>query len=114
MVTVKVLCSHCKSNKVIKNGYSQLYDRKVQRYRCQACRKSFQLDYTNSAYKTDTADQIISMTLNGSGVRDIRRVLKVGFKTIQNTLKKKTSLKQINPTLSRTEPISVEILSLPK
>jgi IS1 family transposase len=93
----------------IKNGYSSIADRQVQRYRCQSCKKSFQLDYTNPAYKSDTADKIVAMTLNGSGVRDIRRVLGVGFKTIQNTLKKKNKLHTVNPNLSKIEPIAIEI-----
>jgi transposase len=93
MATVEVSCKYCKSIKTIKNGYSSIADRRVQRYRCQDCKKSFQLDYTNPAYKSDTADKIVAMTLNGSGMRDIRRVLGVGFKTIQNTLKKKERAK---------------------
>jgi len=88
MATIEVSCKHCDSKKVIKNGYSYISERAIQRFRCQDCRKSFQLDYTNPAYKSDTSDKIVSMTLNGSGIRDIRRVLGVGFKTIQNTLKK--------------------------
>jgi transposase len=89
MATIEVSCRYCQSTNVIKNGYSHAAGRAVQRFRCRNCRRSFQLDYTSPGCKSDTADKIIAMTLNGSGVRDIRRVLGVGFKTIQNTLKKK-------------------------
>jgi transposase-like protein len=51
-----------------------------QRYYCQSssCReKTFVLDYQHNARKPGIKNQILSMTINGSGIRDIARVLRV-------------------------------------
>ena len=48
----------------------------------------FQLDYINNASKPGVKEQIVEMAINGSGVRDTVRVLKVGINTVIRILKK--------------------------
>jgi hypothetical protein len=60
-----------------------------QRYKCEACKRSFQLTYAKQAYQPGIKEQVIDMALNGSGIRDTARVLKINMNTVMSTLKKK-------------------------
>ena len=60
----------------------------MQRYLCKACGKSFQLKFEKKAYQEGIKEQIIEMSLNGSGTRDIARVLGIDKNTVTATLKK--------------------------
>ncbi|WP_420882944.1 IS1 family transposase [Zooshikella ganghwensis] len=64
-----------------------------QRYLCksQSCKKSFILDYSNKAYQPGVKETIIDMTMNGSGIRDIARVLGISRNTVIDTIKKRGS-----------------------
>ena len=86
MAQVEVKCRYCKQEeKVVKTGISSSGK---QRYRCNDCKRYFQLDYANNANKPGVKEQIVEMALNGSGVRDTVRTLKVGINTVIRTLKK--------------------------
>jgi transposase-like protein len=86
MAKIYVKCRYCKkTEQVIKAGYSIS---KQQRYYCGSCNKYFQIDYLNNASKPGVKEQIVEMAINGSGVRDTVRVLKVGINTVIRTLKK--------------------------
>jgi len=52
-----------------------------------SCKKNFQLEYAYEAHKPGVKDRIIDMAINGSGVRDTMRVLKVGINTVIRHLK---------------------------
>lgn len=89
MVLIPVFCPHCQSDQVIKGGTTQV---SKQRYKCQnaACpHYSFQLDLTYKGRSPEIKDRIIEMALNGSGIRDTARVLKISPTTVINELKKK-------------------------
>jgi transposase-like protein len=95
MVVVPVRCPSCECDTVVKRGKT---DSGKQRYLCQnaACFcRTFLLDYTNRGYMPSVKRQIIELTLNGSGIRDIARVLSISTDTVIAELKKKkASLKQ--------------------
>jgi transposase-like protein len=64
-----------------------------QRYRCQNSdcpRYSFVLDPTYQGHLSEIKEQIIDMALNGNGIRDTARVLKISPTTVINELKKKS------------------------
>lgn len=85
MAVVQVACIQCHQTKdVVKNGKAETGH---QRYLCRNCKKSFQLEYVYNANQPGTHDQIIEMTMNGSGVRDIGRVLKISPTTVIAHLK---------------------------
>lgn len=87
MVQITVSCPQCgEIDKVIKIGKTS---KGHQRCRCGSCRKSFQLGYVYEAYKPGVKEKILEMAINGSGVMDTKRVLKVGKSTVMRTLKKK-------------------------
>ncbi|WP_419534371.1 IS1 family transposase [Endozoicomonas sp.] len=86
MAVVQVACIHCQQTiNVVKNGKAETGH---QRYRCKDCNKSFQLEYRYNGNLPGTHEQIIKMTMNGSGVRDIGRVLEISPTTVLGSFKK--------------------------
>lgn len=57
------------------------------RFRCCECCSVFQLTYIYQARKSGVKGQIVNMTFNGAGVRDMARTLKIGINTVIRTLK---------------------------
>jgi insertion element IS1 protein InsB len=112
MVLIPVLCPHCHTDQVIRGGKTKTGQ---QRYKCQNLdcpRYSFLLD---SAYKgrlPEIKQQVIDMSLNGSGIRDTARVLKISPTTVINELKKKeAALISVNePLLNALFPRDVEVI----
>ena len=89
MVLIPVLCPQCQSDQIIRGGKTKAGK---QRYKCQNVdcpRYSFQLDLTYKGRSPEVKEQIIDMALNGSGIRDTARVLKISSATVINELKKK-------------------------
>ena len=86
---VPVCCPTCASNHVTRAGKSASGE---QRYRCRAAdcaTGTFMLQYRYKAYEPGVKEQVVDMALNGSGVRDTVRVLKISKGTVISTLKKK-------------------------
>jgi transposase-like protein len=89
MVSVPVQCSHCQSTEVISAGKQA---NGSQRYQCQngQCeRRIFLLHYQHRARVPEVRRQVVDMAINGSGVRDTARVLRVSPTTVITPLKKK-------------------------
>jgi transposase len=82
---IQINCPSCQSPDLVKNGPSE---NGTQRYRCNTCKRSFQWEYRYLAWLPDTNAQIEEQTLNGSGVSDISRNLKIAKHTVISTLKK--------------------------
>ena len=85
---MREVCPTCGSDKIGKAGYSA---RGVQRYRCrsESCPiQTFMLNYQYNAYEPGVKEQLVEMAINGSGVRDTARVLKISKGTVISTLKK--------------------------
>ena len=57
--------------------------------KCKNCGRCFQESHLNNGAKPETKRMIISMSVNGSGIRDISRVLKISKDTVMKTLKKR-------------------------
>lgn len=89
MALVEVICPLCKTKSVVKFGLNR---QKKQRYQCknQACSKdTFILTYENKGCLPEVKEKIVEMALNGSGIRDTSRVLKISITTVLSELKKK-------------------------
>ena len=85
-----VRCPVCNSNLIHKAGKSK---NKEQRYQCmntECSKKTFRLLYRYRACVHGIKEQIIDMAINGSGVRDTGRVLKISKSTVMKTIKKRT------------------------
>jgi transposase-like protein len=84
--------------------------RAFQRYRCQNPDCPYQTFILNPTYPGRTRlvkQQIVEMTLNGSGIRDIARVLHVSTATVIQELKKNSTTAKcqsdsLNSASSRT------------
>lgn len=99
-VWIPVQCIHCHSANVVKNGKSA---EGKQRYRCQnddCPYTTFILDYTYSGRLKEVKQKIVEMTLNGSGIRDIARVMQVSTATVINELKKRPPTESSQPQAS--------------
>ena len=80
-----ITCPHCNGANLMKNGHSETG---TQRWFCNLCRKSFQLDYSYNAWKPGVKAKISEMAMNGSGVRDTGRILKIAPRTVTSEFKK--------------------------
>lgn len=69
-----------------KNGRAAL---RKQRYRCKAYLRQFITDYTYQGCRPEVRDSIVPMTMNGSGIRDICRVLKVSINTVLKLIRRR-------------------------
>lgn len=87
MVLEAIHCPHCGESEPVKRHGTTA--KGTQRYRCFACKKSFLRDYSYLAYKPEIKAKIIQMAVNGSGVRDTARTLKISQNTVSSHIKKK-------------------------
>jgi transposase-like protein len=78
-------CPHCPSEDLVKQGYT---GNGTQKWQCKICKKHFRLAYRYRAWQAGIKEQIIEMTLNSSGVRDIGRVLQINKNTVCAVLRK--------------------------
>ena len=88
MVSVPVYCPYCQSTEVIKAGKQA---NGTQRYQCQnsrCARRIFLLQYQDRGRVPEVRRQVVDMALNGSGIRDTARVLRISPTTVIAILKK--------------------------
>lgn len=84
MATVTVHRPRCNSDKVYRHGRSCSQH---ERFRCRSCKRVFQLTYSYEARKPGFKELIVEMAHNGTGGRDIARILKISINTVIRTLK---------------------------
>ena len=88
MVSVPVQCPYCQSTEVIKAGKQA---NGAQRYQCQndRCeRRIFLRQYQDRGRVLEIRRQVVDMAINGSGIRDTARVLRISPTTVIAVLKK--------------------------
>jgi len=112
MAFVQVQCPDCHRAHVVQYGKQP---NGTQRYRCNnpdCPRTIFLLQYHDKGRLPAVKQHIVDMTLNGSGVRDIVRVLRVSSATVINVLKKKEpAVKQVHARLLHTlDPPHVNVI----
>lgn len=91
MILEPVHCPTCDNTNIVKHGKTA---EGKQRYKCrnpQCKRHSFVLEYSYRGYLPSVKQQIGDMALNGSGIRDTARVLKISPTTVIEELKKSSS-----------------------
>ena len=97
MVSVPVHCPYCHSSEIIKAGKQA---NGTQRYQCQngrCARRIFLLQYRDRGRVPEVRRQVVDLALNGSGIRDTARVLRISPTTVIAVLKK-------SPRTSRRQP----------
>jgi transposase-like protein len=91
MAVAPVRCPVCRGINV--NKYGRTSEQK-QRYICRnkdCAGKTVLLEYPDLGRLAETKEKIIEMSLNGSGIRDIARVLKISPSTGIEELQKRMS-----------------------
>ena len=81
-------CPACQSTDVIQHGITT---QGKQRYRCKnpnCASQTFLVAYSHQGRVPEVKRQILEMTVNGSGIRDIARVLHISPTTVIDELKK--------------------------
>ena len=89
MVHKRVVCPYCQTDQVVKRGKT---DTGKQHYRChnpECDHQSFLLDPVYKGRLPEIKQQVIEMSLNGSGIRDTARVLQISTATVIHELKKR-------------------------
>ena len=89
MVVESVRCPHCASIEVVKYGTTA---NGKERFRCQKADRggrTFIREYAYQGRLPQVKRQSVEMTRNGSGVRDIARVLQISPTTVIEELKKR-------------------------
>jgi len=80
----EIPCPDCSSLNIVKNGKTA---QQKQRYLCKDCRRQFIRNYTYLGCVGAVRAMIVPLTMNGSGVRDIERVLLVSRYSVLKTLR---------------------------
>ena len=88
MVTIPVQCPYCHSTDVIKAGKQATGAQRSQCQNRQCARRIFLLQYQDRGRVPEVRRQVVDMALNGSGVRDTARVLRISPTTVIAILKK--------------------------
>jgi insertion element IS1 protein InsB len=91
MASHPIRCPACQNTDVIKHGITA---QGKQRYRCKnsSCpNQTFLIEYSHHGRLPEVKRQILEITLNGSGIRDIARVLHISPTTVIDALKKRAS-----------------------
>ncbi len=76
--------SRCRLLSIIKNGRSA---QRKQHDRRKSCQCQFIIAYTYLGCRDEGRHLIVPITMNGSGIRDIRRVLLVSINTVLKTIR---------------------------
>jgi IS1 family transposase len=74
---------------VVKNGTTS---NRKQKYLCRDCCRQFIRHYTYQGCRPEIRSLIVPMTLNGSGIRDITRVLNVSINTVLKEIRRAAAL----------------------
>lgn len=77
-------CKKCNQSSCIKKGKRN----GKQRYFCNKCNFSFQLEYSYEAYKPETNTLIKNLLKEGCGIRSISRIINISSKTVLSRMLK--------------------------
>jgi insertion element IS1 protein InsB len=88
MVYLPVQCPYCHSTEVIKAGRQANGAQRSQCQNGQCARRIFLLQYRDRGRVSEIRRQVVDMAINGSGVRDTARVLRISPTTVIAVLKK--------------------------
>jgi transposase-like protein len=89
MAVEVIRCPHCQSEAVVKYGKASNGKARFRWQQSEQCGRTFIRAYAYPGRTPEVKRQIVEMTLNGGGVRDIARVLHVSPSTVIGELKKK-------------------------
>ena len=88
MANVPVECPHCHSTEVIKAGKQATGTQRFQCHNGRCARRIFLLQYHDRGRMPEMRRQVVDMAINGSGIRDTARVLRISPTTVIDIIKK--------------------------
>jgi insertion element IS1 protein InsB len=91
MAVMLVRCPHGHTTDVMKHGVTAQGKPRYRGQHANGPRHTFIIDYRDQGRLPSITQQLIDMARNGSGIRDIARVLKMSQTTVLETLKKSIS-----------------------
>jgi insertion element IS1 protein InsB len=112
MAEAVVRCPHCQSETVVKSGETRNGKERLRCQRTAQCGRTFLRSSAYAGCLPTVKQQIVKMTLNGSGIRDITRVLQVGPNTVIKELKKAAHLSRVNKSVGEgccPDALTVEV-----
>jgi insertion element IS1 protein InsB len=77
--TIHIVCPHCSSNAVVKNGRKPTGK---QNFKCRACKKQFQAEYRYRGADPAVKRLAVRMLCRNSGIRDIAATLGISTTTV--------------------------------
>ena len=77
-------CPECFSNVYVKSGSAK----GKPRYKCKSCNYRYTVEYKSTAKPLETRRLALAMYLEGSGFRQIGRVLRISYVTVYRWVKK--------------------------
>ena len=89
MVLVPVTCPYYQSDQVIKSGHTETGKQRYRGQQTTCPHRSFVLEPAYNGRLPHVKEQSIDMALNGRGLRDTARVLKISPTTVIHEWKKK-------------------------
>ena len=84
-----IVCPSCQSTNIGGHGCSAEGKTRYQCRKTECKRCTFILNDTYQGYLPEVKEKITDMAMNGSGIRDTARVLKISPSTVINELKKR-------------------------
>jgi insertion element IS1 protein InsB len=84
MQAQEITCPRCSARSIQKNGTTA---QGKQRFRCKRCRRQFILHYSYQGRDPSVRRLIVPLSMNGCGIRDIARLLRVSCNTVLRSLR---------------------------
>jgi IS1 family transposase/transposase-like protein len=114
MLLIPVTCPDCESDDITKYGKTKEGKQRCYCHNEKCNTKTFILNYSYNGCLKNIKESIVDMAVNGSGIRDTARVLKISPNTVIKTIAKKShELENVNYSilnqLDATSSVSVII-----
>lgn len=87
MILIPVTCPDCVTDNITKYGKTKERNQLCYCHN-KNCKKTFILNYSYNSCLKNVKESIVNMAVNGSGIRDTARMLKISPNTVINTIKK--------------------------
>ena len=82
----EVRCPECNGNSTSKAGKSNNGEQRYQCTNADCSKKTFRLQYRYRACEHGVREQAVDTAINGSGIRDTARVLKISKTTVMKAI----------------------------
>ena len=86
MITITLICQHCGSEKIVRDGFTR---NGQQRYWCHGCQRRSRDSPQSTGYSEAEQEQILKVYEERSSLRGLERVFGVSRKTVSTWLKKR-------------------------